>query len=113
MATRAGARRGFLDDDLLVAVVALIAGLAATTRPAAPTGPPLTDAVLTGVGTALIVLTGALAPWWAAVVAAAAAGAVALDPLLVVLAAVALAGALWVGASRRPARAVAAASLAI
>src|SRR4051812_12309990 len=113
MAARAGARRGFLDDDLLVAVVALIAGVAATTGPAAPTGHPVTDAVLTGLGTALIVLIGAVVPWWAAVVVAAAAGAVAFDPLLVGLAAIALAGGLWVGASRRPARAVAAASLAI
>jgi hypothetical protein len=106
-------RRSLLDDDAVVAVVALIAGLVAATGPAAPTGHPVTDAVLTGLGTALIVLIGGRAPWWAAVVVAATAGAIAADALLIVVAAIALAAALWVGASRRPAAAVVAASLGI
>jgi hypothetical protein len=110
---RAERPRTLLDDDALVAVVSLIAGLAAAAGRAAPTGHPLTDAVLTGVGTALIVLVGALAPWWVAVVVAATAGAVALQPALVLLAVVALAAGLWAGAVKRPARVLVAASLAL
>jgi hypothetical protein len=106
-------RRSLLDDDAVVAVIALIAGLAAATGPAAPTAHPVTDAILTGLGTALIVLIGARAPWWAAVVVAAAAGAIAVNPLLIALAAVALAGALLVGARGRSASVVVAGSLGI
>jgi Protein of unknown function (DUF4012) len=102
-----------LDDDLVAVVVALLAGLLATSAPAAPTGHPVTDAVLLGAGTALIVLIGALAPWWAATVVAGAALAIALDPLLIALAAVALGAALWTGTTKRPVRVVVAASLAI
>ncbi len=112
--TRAGRRPGhLLEDDLLTVVVALIAGLVAATGPAAPTGHPVTDAILLGAGTALIVLIGALAPWWAATVVAGAALAIALDPLLIALAVIALAAALWTGTTTGSARVVVAASLAI
>ena len=46
--------------------LALIAGLVAAMGPAEPTGHPAIDAVLLVVGTGLIVLIGALAPWWVA-----------------------------------------------
>ena len=72
MPGRAGGPRNLLDDDLLVVVLALIAGLVAALGPAEPTGHAATDAILLAVGTGLIVLIGALAPWWAVVVAAAA-----------------------------------------
>ena len=85
-----------------VAAVAVAAGVVATFAPPAPTGSTTIDAVLVGVGVGLIVLIGALAPWWAVAVAAGAAMAIALDPLLIVIAAIALGLALWVGATRRP-----------
>jgi hypothetical protein len=102
-----------LDDDLLAVVVAVIAGLVAATGPAAPTGHPITDALLVGIGTSLIVLIGALAPWWAVTVVAGAALAIAFDPLLIALAAVALAVALWTGTAKGSVRVVAAVSLGI
>jgi hypothetical protein len=102
-----------LDDDLLAVVVAVVAGLVAATGPAAPTGHPVTDAVLVGAGTALIVFIGALAPWWVATVVAGAALAIAFDPLLIALAVIALAAALWTGTTKPSVRVVVAASLGI
>ena len=113
MAGRAGGPRNLLDDDLLVVVIALLAGLIAALGPAEPTGHAATDAILLGLGTALIVVIGALAPWWVAVVAAAAALAIALDPLLIGLAVVALALALWNGSRPSLSRVVTAASLGV
>jgi Protein of unknown function (DUF4012) len=113
MSAQAGGWRKLLDDDLLVVIVSLVAGLVASVSPAAPTGHPITDAVLLFGGTALIVLIGARAPWWVAVVVAGAALAIALDPLLVVVAVVALGVALWLGATRRTAGLVMAVSLGL
>ena len=93
--------------------LALIAGLVAALGPAAPTGHAVTDAVLLAVGTGLIVLIGALAPWWVGVVVAAAALAIALDPVLIGVAVVAIALALWNGSRPEPSRVVMAASLGL
>ena len=113
MAGRAGGPRNLLDDDLLVVALALIAGLVAALGPAEPTGHPATDAVLLAVGTGLIVLIGALAPWWVGVVVAAAAMAIALDPVLIGLAVVAVALALWNGSRPTSSRVVMAVSLGL
>jgi hypothetical protein len=113
VAGRAGGPRNLLDDDLLVVALALISGLVAALGPAAPTGHTVTDAVLLGVGTGLIVLIGALAPWWVGVVVAAAALAIALDPVLIGVAVVAIALALWNGSRPEPSRVVVAASLGL
>ncbi len=94
----------------------LIAGVAAGVAafaPSQPTGSPTADAAFLAVGTAVIVLVGAVAPWWAVAVAAGTALAIAADPVLIVLAAVALAGALWVGATRRDHPEVLAASIGL
>lgn len=87
--------------DIRVAVIAVLAGLAATFAPPAPTANAAIDTVLVGVGVALIVLVGALAPWWAVALGAGAALAVALDPLLMLVALAALGAALWAGGTRR------------
>ncbi len=113
MPERAGGPRNLLDDDLLVVALALIAGLVAALGPAEPTGHAATDAILLAVGTGLIVLIGALAPWWVGVVVAAAAMAIALDPVLIGLAVVAIALALWNGSRPTPSRLVMAASLGL
>ncbi len=113
MPGRAGGPTNLLDDDLLVLAVALISGLVAATGPAAPTGHPITDAILLAAGTTLIVLIGARSPWWVGVVVAGAALAIAVAPLLMVLAAVALAAAVWLGATKRRAGLVVAASLGV
>jgi len=84
-----------------VAVVAVLAGLAATFAPPAPTANAVIDAVVVGVGVALIVLVGALAPWWVVSLGAGAALVIALDPVLMVLALAGLGAALWVGGTRR------------
>jgi len=59
VATRAGGHR--LDDDLLVVIIAVLAGLSAALGPAQPTGHPATDAIVLGLGTGLIVLIGSVA----------------------------------------------------
>jgi Protein of unknown function (DUF4012) len=110
---RAGGLRNLLDDDFLVVIIALIAGLVAALGPAEPTGHTATDAILLALGTGLIVFCGALAPWWVSVVVAAAAMAIALDPLLIGLAVVALALALWNGSRPSLSRVVTAASLGL
>ena len=84
-----------------IAAIAAVAGVVAQLAPAAPTGDPTIDAVLAGFGVALIVLIGAMAPWWAVATAAGAALAVAIDPVLIVLALAALGAALWVGSTGR------------
>ncbi|MET0325331.1 MAG: DUF4012 domain-containing protein [Ilumatobacteraceae bacterium] len=87
--------------DLPVAAVAIVAGVVATFAPPAPTGNTTIDAAFVGLGVGLIVLVGALAPWWAVAIAAGAALAIAVDPLLMLVAALALGLALWLGATRR------------
>ncbi len=84
-----------------VAAIAVVAGVIAQFAHAAPTGDTTVDGLLAGVGVGLIVLIGATAPWWAVAVAAGVAAAIAIDPLLIVLALGALGLALWVGSTRR------------
>src|SRR5215213_8452162 len=112
MPERAGGRR-IADGDLLVAFAAVLAGLLAITGSAAPTGARLVDALLVGVGVALVVVIGSRAPWWVAGVAAGVALATALDPLLMAVAGVALALALWTGTSALTAPWILAASLGV
>ncbi|MET0144685.1 MAG: DUF4012 domain-containing protein [Ilumatobacteraceae bacterium] len=81
--------------------IAVLAGAAAVFAPCAPTANVAIDAVLVGVGTALVVLLASRAPWWAAVFACGVALAVALDPVLMAVAALGLAVALWAGSTRR------------
>ena len=87
--------------DIRVAVVAVLAGLAATLAPPAPTANPVVDAVLVGVGVALITLVGALAPGGSSPSAPARRWRSPSIRLLMVLALAALGAALWVGATRR------------
>ena len=84
-----------------VAAIAAVAGVLAQFAPAAPTGDPTIDAVLVGFGVALIVLIGAAAPWWAVAAAAGAALAIAIDPVLIVLALAALGLVLWAATTGR------------
>jgi Protein of unknown function (DUF4012) len=103
-------------DDVTVfsvAAIAAVAGVIARLAPAEPTGRPTIDAVIVAGGVALIVVIGAQAPWWAVVTAAGAALAIALDPLLLVLALAALGAALWVGSTHRTRPDVLALSLGI
>ena len=51
-------------DAAIVAVIAAVAGLVATVANAEPTGRPVTDFVLVGVGVAVITALGSRAPWW-------------------------------------------------
>ena len=60
-----------------------------------------------------IVVVGERAPWWAVAVAAGVAMAIALDPLLIALGAVALVAALWAGSSSTPRPLVLAASVGV
>lgn len=99
--------------DARLAAIAAVSGALALLAPPAPTGGPVIDALLVGIGVALVVVVGALAPWWAVAVAAGAALAIALDPLLMLLALVALGAALWVGGTRRARPEVLAASLGV
>jgi hypothetical protein len=87
--------------DTRAVAAAAAAGLAAWFAPPEPTGNPTVDAVLRGAGVALIVLIGARAPWWVVSVAAGVAVGIALDPVLIALAAAALGVALWVGTTHR------------
>ncbi len=96
-----------------VTAIAVAAGVAAWFAPPEPTGSPTWDAVVRGAGVGLIVLIGARAPWWVVSVAAGAAVAVAVDPLLIVVAVAALGGALWVGSTRRDRPDLLALSLAV
>ena len=75
--------------------------MAAAFAPPSPTNRPLVDALLLGVSVAVVVYAGASAPWWVTVVAAGAGVAIAVDPLLIVLAAIALAIGLLIGLRRR------------
>ena len=82
-------------------LVAVAAAVAAAFAPPEPTGSPVVDTAILAVGTAIVVLVGAAAPWWVVAVTAGTALAIAADPILMLVAAIALAGALWIGASRR------------
>jgi Protein of unknown function (DUF4012) len=95
------------------AAIAAVAGVVAQLAPAAPTGDPTVDAVLVGFGVAFIVLIGATAPWWAVATAAGAALALALDPVLIVLALGALGLSLWAATTDRVRNEVLALSLGI
>jgi hypothetical protein len=102
MPGRTGTPRHGDAGGLLVAMLAILAGLLAAASRDAPTGHPLTDALLTGAGVSIVVAVGSRAPWWAATAAAGVALAIALDPVLLAVAAAGLALALWAGATRRP-----------
>jgi hypothetical protein len=86
---------------LVVAAVAGLAGVVAALSPPAPTGRPGVDAVMVGLSVAAVSYVAARAPWWAVAVLAGAALTIAIDPVLIGIALVALVGALWAGA--RPA----------
>lgn len=104
--------RTTVPDALAVVVIAVVAGLLAATASASPTGHDVTDAILTGAGVAVLAAVGCRAPWWAIGAAAGVALAVAIDPVLMVVAAGGLAAALWTGTSRQPAPWLLALSLA-
>ena len=93
-------RRNRVAEDVAVAV-AYVAGGVAAFAPPSPTGRPLVDALLVGISVAAVVYAAASAPWWAVAVVAGAALAVAVNPLLVAAALVALGLAVWVGVKRR------------
>lgn len=99
--------------DALVVAVAVVSGLVAATASAAPTGHDTADALLLGLGVALLVAIGSRAPWWAVGLVAGTALAIALDPLLMAVAAGGLAAALWTGASRKPAPLILAVALGL
>jgi hypothetical protein len=81
--------------------VAVAAGVAAALAPPQPTGSPVVDALFLAAGTAIVVLVGAMAPWWVVGVVAGTALAIAADPVLMLPAALALGASLWVGATGR------------
>ena len=93
--------------------IGLVAGLVAALGPAAPTATPVIDAVLITLAVLAIVVVGERAPWWSVALAAGVAMAIAINPLLIAVAVVALAGALWSGSGRRPRPEVLAASVGI
>jgi hypothetical protein len=70
-------------SDLAIALLGCIAGFVAASTDAAPTGHPLTDTVLAGIGVGLITVIGSRASWWALAVAAVTASI--LNPSLIVL----------------------------
>jgi hypothetical protein len=94
-------RRSNRVAEFAAVVVAYGAGVAAAFAPASPTGRPLVDALLLGLSVAAITYAGASAPWWVTVVAAGAAVAIAVDPLLIALGAVALGIGLLIGMRQR------------
>jgi hypothetical protein len=93
--------------------IGVVAAIIAVLGPATPTGTRPVDAVLVGVGVLAVVLVGERAAWWAVAVAAGTAMAIALDPLLIAVAVVGLAIALWAGSTRTPRPELFAASLGI
>jgi len=88
-------------EEFSAVVVAYLAGGVAAFSPASPTGRPVVDAALLAVSVAAVVYAGASAPWWVTVVVAGAALCVAVDPVLIAVAAVGLAVGLYVGYRRR------------
>ncbi len=76
-----------LASRLATAIIGVVAGLVAIASDAAPTGHPLNDALLAGLGVALITIIGSEAPWWTLALAATAAAT--LNPSLIVLGAIA------------------------
>src|SRR6478735_3969623 len=79
----------------ITVAIGLVAGLVAALGPAAPTATPVIDAVLITLAVLAIVVVGERAPWWSVALAAGVAMAIAINPLLIAVALVALAGALW------------------
>jgi len=88
-------------DALLVAVVAVGSGVLAAIAGPSPTGSATIDAVLVVVAGAAAVWAAASAAWWTGVAAAAVAAAFAPEWYLLVLAAMATLGGLWIGLQRR------------
>ena len=85
--SNAGSSSVHVASHVAILAIGASAGFIATTTDAAPTGHPLTDALLVGIGVALITVIGSRAPWWA--LALAATTAAALNPSLILLAVVA------------------------
>jgi Protein of unknown function (DUF4012) len=106
-------RARFPASVIVAGLVAAVSGVIAARAAAAPTGEPTVDAVIGGAGVALIVLIAARAPWWAVAIAAGTALAIAVDPLLIVLALVALGLAVWLGSTGRDRPALVAPSVGI
>ena len=84
-----------------VLVVAAIGGIVASLSDASPAGNTVIDAVLNFAAVAFVVWCAASAPWWILAVSAAAAMAMAGSVWLLVIGAVAFAGALWIGLQQR------------
>jgi hypothetical protein len=94
-------RRSNRVAEFAAVVVAYGAGVAAAFASPSPTGRPLVDALLLGISVAVVTYAGASAPWWATVVAGGAAVAIAVDPILIAIGAVALGIGLLIGARQR------------
>ena len=88
-------------DALLVAGIALVAGVLATAAGPSPTGSTILDAILVTLAGGAAVWAAASAPWWTGVAAAAIAAAFAPEWWLLLTAAVAGLGGLWIGVQRR------------
>lgn len=90
------------DAEIVVLVVAAIAGIAAALAGCEPTGHAVPDAVLCASTAAFVTWLGASAPWWALLASAgtAAIGASFGALWLVALAWAAMAGATWIGATK-------------
>ncbi len=88
-------------EALLVAGIALVAGVLATAAGPSPTGSTVFDAIVVTVAGGAAVWAAASAPWWTGVAAAAIAAAFAPEWWLLVIAAVAGLGGLWIGLQRR------------
>jgi hypothetical protein len=79
----------------VIVVLAAAAGIGAVVARLSPTGRPVVDAVLVGISAAAVTAVAGRAPAWTVMLASAAAAAIAVDPVLIGLAVVALGLALW------------------
>jgi Protein of unknown function (DUF4012) len=88
-------------DALVVAGIALVAGVLATAAGPSPTGSTVFDAIVVTLAGGAAVWAAASAPWWTGVAAAGVAAAFAPEWWLLAIAAVAGLGGLWIGLQRR------------
>ncbi len=88
-------------DDRVVVPLAMLAGVVAALGPAEPTGGRVQDVALVVMPVALVTWAGATARWWALVVLAVSATAIASSLVLVVVGAVSVAVAVWIGTQLR------------
>jgi hypothetical protein len=97
---RAFVRRNRVDERNAIAI-ALVAGVVAVFSGAEPTGATVIDWLLVVASVAAVVWAAASAPWWAPAGAAGIAAAIAFQPILIAIGAVAFVGGLFIGVRQR------------